>query len=166
MELLQTLQIQIESLKANPSDVNIDQLTDILSQAYELARDGLDRSQSAAKFLDAQKRILKLEPQVTSLEEKNTTLTAENKQVKENLEAIESFIKYSRECVLGKVELIKSLSREMKESYATKISAAGGENLVDLIRDIENRFSAEFKESDRILQSTDKTFVNQELYKT
>lgn len=166
MELLQHLQNQIEKLKTNPSEVDIDQMVDLLSQAYELARDGLERSQSAVKFLDAQKKINELEPQVTTLEEKVSTLTAANQQLSEKQTALIPFIEHLRKCAGGKVEVLKSLSRERKDAYAEKIKAAEGEGLVELIMDIENRFTESFKDSTRMLTETGKSFVNVDLYKS
>lgn len=164
MELLQNLQTEIEKLQTNPSEVNIDQVVDLLSQAYELARDGLNRSQNADQFLKAQKRIEQLEPEMTSLKEQVETLASENKSHKENLEAISVFAEHVRTVLRGKVELMPGWNDEMKKLYSEKLDNGDMGELVKLSVEIENRFASEYKDSGKTLSIDDRTLVNPQLY--
>ncbi len=163
MDLLRTLQNQIETLRSDPTSVDVGSLVDLLSQAYELARDGLNRSQNASKYIKAQELIDELKPQIESLQTKNKSLNKVIEQAEADLEAMKIFADDLRQRTIGMVSLC-AYSAEVKKIHSAKLETCGYSELVELVAVVRDEFKRTFGEKKETLVSNDQIYINPKLY--
>lgn len=144
MELLTELRNHIDLLGAKPGEVDIDETRRILSEAYSVALDGLNRSQDADRYRKLKPKVQEIETQrarlEASLSETATKLSAAEKQ----LEAFAGVLAEMRKESIGQVTLINRYSEERKEQLKADIESADVSGVLSLRSGIREDFNSEW----------------------
>jgi chromosome condensin MukBEF ATPase and DNA-binding subunit MukB len=142
-ELLSLLQGQVEHLRCNPQEIDIDHLVSLVSNAHELARDGLERSQSAARVPVLEEELSELQQQVKNLQEKVRTLTSERDEIQGKYAPLAEVEQYYREEATARLRLV-SHDGKFREELGAEIREATPARLVEIHKRITADFQAQW----------------------
>lgn len=132
-----------DSLKSNPSEIDVNEIIDVLSCAYLAAADGIQRSGAAMLLPDALKEL-------DSLKGSNLALRSEFSEIKSSLERasadlskFDSLFSSMKASLKGKISLLSSYSDDFKQTMYRTLAGAD----VSAFLDLQLRFEEEFRES-------------------
>jgi len=144
MELLSQITRQIDFLKTNPGEIDVDETCRILAVAHEVGRDGLKRSQNAELYLQVQ-------PRYEQLQAAHEELTADHaKQAKalgeavQELEAFATVLEELRNETAGRVALIAMYGEKRRSDLQEKLKTAGIETILGMRKTVRDDFNAEW----------------------
>lgn len=142
MELLSEIRRQIDLLSVKPEEIDVDETRTILSEAYEVARDGLERSQHADLYLQTKTRLEEIESERDNLNEALQETAAKLNAAEKKLEAFAGVLVELRREVGGQVALVKSYSandREKLQNQAAECTISELLLLRSMVREAFNR---------------------------
>lgn len=170
MELLTEIRNAIDFLKVKPEEIDVTEISRILSLCHEVARAGLNRSQSADLYRQAKPRLEELEarlPEVETELEKQTVLLA---KARVEIDAFNEVLAAMRRDTVGKMELIKSYDRDLKASLRKKIEDCEMAVLLEVraqtLSDFNNEWNRGRGSEKLVVESGSSDFVDHKLYKT
>lgn len=146
MDLLREISNKIDFIKSNPDQVDLDEICETLSLAHEVAQDGLNRSNRAAKYDKMKKEFDELSLELSELKTKSTDLEAKNTRLTGEIEVFSPLVEDIKSRLQGKVLLIGRYTVELRGLYKAKIDSATVSGLLELQTIIENDFNSEWKD--------------------
>ncbi len=167
MELLTEILNGIDLIKKDPGSVDLSEVVRLLSLAHEVARDGLERSSNAALYLKLKPALEELRNSVPALESNVSNLESKLSTTAKELDAFKEFFSDTKQDVLGKIQLIKSYSKDYKKNLSSEIENSGIHTLLTLRSKILSDFNQEWSTDSKSTKLvTDLAFMDHKLYKT
>jgi len=161
MEHLKKISNQIDRLKSNPDNLDVDFIITLLSESYTIAMDGLNRSLDANKYKELKKDY---DTMVLGLSESNNrkdSLMIEVEKLKEFKESLSPIYEKLKSQCIGKIKLIDSYSPELKQKLINKIESNSKEFFNEVYDRVNNDFNNEWtKESTKVINNESKSLNN------
>jgi hypothetical protein len=155
----------VDLLDHNPDEVDLTEIRNTLSAAHEVASDGLNRSQKAARCESAEESLSALQVKYDSLVSELDLLRNEAAAAKTALSAFSPVVESLRSALAGKVLLIGSYSPERKKQLSVLCETASVEELVSLKVQVESDFNSSWLDKPSVL-GEEKNFIDYKLFST
>lgn len=166
MELLQLLQSQIDALRAKPDAVDVGAILDACSLAYTLARDGLDRSQSAARVPELERLLATANSELAKASRELSEAQKALESAKADRATIEPVLADIREKLAGKIMLC-DFEPQLRASYLARCASDSPSELLLLQAAVHQQFNSQWNQQAKpVALGSRGEFVNTSLYKT
>ena len=167
MNILKQISNKIEKLKSHPEDVDIDFIVSLLSEAYSVAMDGLNRSNKAEKYNVLETQYNDTSSELSTIKLKLSTLKKESLINKDFVDCLKPLYEKLNNQMIGKIKLIESYSIEYKESIIKLLNNNDPLKFIELYDKVMQDFNNEWKKKPVKITNNDinndkSNFVNYE----
>lgn len=165
MNVLNEITTFLDSINDNPGDIDLNQVKTILTISYEVAHDGLKRSQDAAEFSKLKPIYEELKTEYDSLVVEHSKFKVMNEKLNEDISKFSNLLDTLKDALKGKVHLIPTYSQELKDQYLEDIDSSSITRFISLNKIIENDFANTWKENEEVvIDNSNLVFVDSKNY--